>query len=438
MMVPHEFKNSKTTIQFYAGLKTIGGTIFEIKYKEERFIADFGVIFQNNLLKGVQLRPQHIISDLKKIGVLPSIPNLFKTDEIKGNTTIAISHLHLDHVGLLQHVHPDVPLIMSEGSKTLFEHLHTIGDEPYVDVAQQVKSVPFHQPLFVSEHIQVEFFPVNHDISGASAIRITTPDTTIVYTGDVRLHVTDVDTANLPNIAGSPDVLMIETTNVQADYLDSNPVIQSEADELLPALMKIGSPTVVFNIYHRNVKRLEILIAAAKQLGKIIVFEPETAYLVQAYKMEAPHVRYLLDDQNVSKVSNQIHAIHPITVKELKSKISQVWLQSSYHQIMVLLDLPLKGAAYVHSNGVPLGNFDPMYVGLLEWIDKLGMELVILGVSGHASASQIQWLTDAMQAKVTIPLHGFTPELLQGPNVTFLPETGIIYPISTLLEEENL
>ena len=50
-------------------------------------------------------------------------------------------------MGLLQYVHPDVPIIMSEGSKTLYEHLHTIGEEPYVDVEQQVKSVPFHQPF---------------------------------------------------------------------------------------------------------------------------------------------------------------------------------------------------------------------------------------------------------------------------------------------------
>ena len=119
------------------------------------------------------------------------------------------------------------------------------------------------------------------------------------------------------------------------------------------------------------------------------------------------------------------------------SEFSQVWLQSSYHHMMTLLDLPVKGATYVHSNGVPLGSFDPVYAGLLEWIDKLGMELVVLGVSGHASAAQIKWLADAMQAKVTIPLHGFTPELLQGPNQTFLPETGVIYPITTLLKEKK-
>ena len=160
---------------------------------------------------------------------------MLKTDEIDENATIAISHLHLDHIGLLQYVHPDVPIIMSEGSKTLYEHLHTIGEEPNVDVEQQVKSVPFHQPIAVSEHIQVEFFPVNHDAPGASAMRITTPDTTIVYTGDVRLHEDDVDTANLPKIAGSPDILIIETTNVQEEFLDVNPVIQSEADVLIPA-----------------------------------------------------------------------------------------------------------------------------------------------------------------------------------------------------------
>ena len=78
-----------------------------------------------------------------------------------------------------------------------------------------------------------------------------------------------------------------------------------------------------------------------------------------------------------------------------------------------------------------------MYTGLLEWIEKLGMELVVSGVSGHASAAQIKWLADAIQAKVTIPLHGFTPELLQGPKETFLPQIGVVYPITTLLNDKN-
>ncbi|MFF2754525.1 MBL fold metallo-hydrolase [Psychrobacillus sp. NPDC058041] len=428
-MTENTIENSGTTIQFYAGLKTIGGTIFEVKYKEERFIADFGMVFQNK--EGVQARPQAMISELQAIGVIPKISGVLKTDEVDKNATIAISHLHLDHIGLLQYVHPDISIIMSEDSKTLYEHLHTIGEEPNVDVERQVKSVPYYQPILVSENIQVEFFPVNHDAIGAAAMRITTPDTTIVYSGDVRLHETDLDTANLPNIAGSPDILIIETTNVQEEFLDSNPVIQSEADKLIPDLLEIESP-IVFNIYHRNVKRLEILIEAARQKKRMIVFEPDTAYIVQAFNLEAPHVRYLIDEQANSNISVQIQKIQSITIDEVRDNFSSVWFQSSYHHIRALLDLPVKGATYVHSNGVPLGSFDPTYAELLEWIDKLGMEFVVLGVSGHATATQIKWLADAMKAKVTIPLHGFTPELLKGPNQTFLPEKGVTYQLPTL------
>ena len=66
-----QFKNSDTTIQFYAGLKTIGGTIFEVKYKEERFIADFGMVFQNKV-RACNCALKHIISELQAIGVIPS------------------------------------------------------------------------------------------------------------------------------------------------------------------------------------------------------------------------------------------------------------------------------------------------------------------------------------------------------------------------------
>lgn len=430
-MIENPIKNSDTTIQFYAGLKTIGGTIFEVKYKEERFIADFGMIFQNK--EGVQLRPQHTISELQAIGVIPSISGVLKNDEVDRNTTIAISHLHLDHMGLLQYLHPDVPIIMSEESKALYEHLHTIEEEPHVNVARQVKSIPFNEPFLVSKHIQVELFPVNHDVLGASAMRIVTPDTTIVYSGDVRLHEADTDTANLPKVAASPDILIIETTNVQEEFLDINPVIASEKDVIIPTLWEIDTP-IIFNIYHRNVKRLEILIEAAKQKDKLIVFEPETAYLVQAFQMEAPHVRFLQAEQSNSQIGDLLHTIQPITLTELNRDFSQVWMQSTYHHIEMLQDLPVQGATYVHSNGVPLGDFDPVYKELLEWIEKLQMKLVVLGVSGHAAAPQIKWLADAMQAKVTIPLHGFTPELLQGPYKTFLPKMGIIYPVSAIID----
>ena len=66
-----QFKNGQTTIQFYAGLKTIGGTIFEIKYKEERFIADFGMVFQNNMRRAFNCALNMLFPIYKRLGVIP-------------------------------------------------------------------------------------------------------------------------------------------------------------------------------------------------------------------------------------------------------------------------------------------------------------------------------------------------------------------------------
>lgn len=407
-----------------------------MRYHEESFIADFGVVFQNQLLSGVHIRPNRAGTDLQKIGVLPPIPQLYEASHISEKTTVAISHLHLDHMGLLQYVHPHIPIFMSEKSVELYSHLHQIGEEPKMPHEAQLRGIPTGQPIRISEHLELELIPVNHDIPGAVAMHIRTPDATILYSGDVRLHEADQWTHQLLQRDIAPDILLIETTNVQAESIADNPYIKSEADELIPALLILHAP-VVFNVYHRNIDRLAILIEAARQRGQLIVFEPETAYLVEAYQLNAPHVRYIQGAYDTAMIE-QVQQIQPMTLEEIHSHFSSIWLQCSYHRMMTLLDLPVQGAVYVHSNGVPLGSYDPLYEGLLQWVDFLDMKLVQIGLSGHASAVQIQQIADAIDAKVTIPLHGLSPELLRGPNRTFLPTLGVSYPISQLLRETKV
>ena len=71
--------------------------------------------------------------------------------------------------------------------------------------------------------IKVKVMPVDHDAYGACGLFIETPDLTIAYTGDIRLHgYRKDDTLNFCKESESCDVLLIEGVSVSfQDFGDS-------------------------------------------------------------------------------------------------------------------------------------------------------------------------------------------------------------------------
>jgi len=104
----------------YRGAKEIGGTLIEIQSGNSRILLDAGYpLFLNGkpIDDNIAKLPHE---KLLEMGVLPSISGLYKWDtpSVDG---ILISHSHLDHYGLLKYVHPDIPVYLSSGAKTLIE-----------------------------------------------------------------------------------------------------------------------------------------------------------------------------------------------------------------------------------------------------------------------------------------------------------------------------
>jgi ribonuclease J len=64
--------------------------------------------------------------ELRALGVLPAINGLYSWDE-PGFDGIVISHAHPDHYGLLKYVHPEIPVHLSAGTKTLIELSQTFN-----------------------------------------------------------------------------------------------------------------------------------------------------------------------------------------------------------------------------------------------------------------------------------------------------------------------
>src|SRR5699024_1529984 len=146
--------------QFLSGLNTIGANIIDIQSSSGRIIFDYGEIFNSDL------------------GRLP------EWDHSIENTAIFISHLHIDHIGSLDKVPADVPIYMSADSYQLYHWLLEIGEEQAI----QATVYPLNDnEIKTVGDMQVAFKKSDHDIEGACAIFVQTPDVKLINSGDVRL-----------------------------------------------------------------------------------------------------------------------------------------------------------------------------------------------------------------------------------------------------------
>lgn len=436
-----------TAIQFYRGMTTIGGTVIEIKTEQASIIFDFGSVFSGDVpvLDGlIQVREGAYIRDLVNLQAIPALHGYYAKAEFKEPTplitaeedtrerAVFISHLHLDHMAYMGCIAPTIPVYMSTPSYKLYQALQQVGEG--VEPAREYFGVPFNDTIEVGD-ITVQFVEVDHDIPGAAALMISTPDGSIIYSGDLRYHGTHpekVDDFIEAAKALNPNILIMEGTMLSFDeeedeiipskLLTAETVTESALPDVIAAQLLQTEGLAIFNIYHRNIDRIIGCIKAAENAGRIAVLEPETAYLVQQFYPKQAFVTVRLPDSD--KLSLNEHTIF-VAQGDINANPKRYFLQNSYHHLLQLFDLNLESAVYIHSNGSPLGDYDPSYHNLLKFLRKIDVPMVLIGTGGHAHKEHLKYIVDEINPDVLIPLHSFKPwRLLPKDGVQILPEYG--------------
>ena len=159
------------------GLGEFGKNCMAIRWQDDIFVIDAGLMFPDEEMLGVDL-------------VIPDTTYLNdKLDRIRG---IFITHGHEDHIGALPYVLPrlNFPPVYSLqltlgliGVKLREHRLLDLATLTLVDPAASVKAGQF----------TVSFVRVNHSIPDAMAIVLRTPAGILVHTGDYKFDYTPVD-----------------------------------------------------------------------------------------------------------------------------------------------------------------------------------------------------------------------------------------------------
>ena len=261
------------------GLGEVGKNMYCFEHENEICIIDCGVLFPGDDLLGVDY-------------VIPDYHHLIRMN--KKRKFLVITHGHEDHIGgipfLLQQVKIDA-IYAPRFAKAL---IHKKLSE-YKGL-ENTKVIEIDENSSIkTKYFSLGFFNTIHSIPDSLGVLITTPNGSIVHTGDFKFDLTPVGTnADYQKMAYigaiNPDLLLSDSTNSAIeDFSISETKVANEINDIF----RKTKQRLIVATFASNVHRVaQIIEAAIKCKRKVIVFGRSMENIVDiGRKMGTIHIK---------------------------------------------------------------------------------------------------------------------------------------------------
>ena len=408
------------TAIIYRGTQEIGGTLIELRSRGSRLLLDAGYplfLDGNPIDESIAKLPP---DELLKLGILPSIKGLYKWDTPNFDGII-ISHAHLDHYGLLKYVHPEIPVYLSTGTKTLIEISQTFKIcDTYPINSRQFKMYD----TFVVGDFSVKPYLIDHSAFDAAAFEISGGGKTLIYSGDFRGHgrkAICLDTF-IKHVTKNADLLLTEGSMVSRS--DELTVTESELENAIVDGLKNQSGIALFQSSSQNIDRIVSFYRAALRLGKTFVVDVYTANILNELHALGNKIPYPSYDKLkvfypyriTQKIFNEIGAEYAkrfsafhIPKEQLDAKQNEIIMLVRPSMKKDLERCNLSSGTFIYS--MWQGYRDSTYQQSFEkWLNERKFRNIFLHTSGHAKISDIKRLIEGLQPKKIVPIHTMLPD----------------------------
>lgn len=404
---PYHTKNhvEKTDTLIYAlgGLGEVGKNMYCYEHENEICIVDCGVLFPGDELLGVDY-------------VIPDYHHLIRMN--KKRKFLVITHGHEDHIGgipfLLKQVQIDA-IYAPRFAKALIQK--KLSEHKGLE---NTKIIEINEDSRVStRYFTVGFFNTIHSIPDSLGVLITTPNGTIVHTGDFKFDLTPVGTnADYQKMAHigvlKPDLLMSDSTNSGVE--DFSISEKKVADEILEIMRKTKQCLIVAT-FASNVHRVsQIIEAAVKCKRKVIVFGRSMENVVDiGRKMGTIHIKnsdMLSPDELAHTPDDKICIICTGSQGEPLAALSRIANGTHRH-----IHLKPGDTIVFSSNPIP-GNTSSVNK-VVDNLFRAGATVLTKSVlnnlhtTGHASKEEQKLMLQLIRPRYFMPVHGEYKMLMQ-------------------------
>jgi len=453
--------DSLTKITFLGGIDEIGGNCFMVEDKDTRLLLDFGMRYslkQKYFEEYLKPRSASGIEDVLTLGLIPSRLEFYRADLLRmmGKKAppepyvdgLLLSHIHYDHSANISYLDERVPIYSSNitelyaktlietGTRNIETEVYNFKPRPLLNqgappVARTFKTFDPRAEFRVGS-ITVRSFPVDHSVAGATSYLLECSDSSLVYTGDLRLHgpFGSQTLQSLERMASQePDLFLCEGTRIDDNDRSSEADVKKRTLEVARKCKQL----IVADFAPRDVFRLSTFHQIAKELGRKLLITKQDAYLMRELR-KTPSLQGLLpsiDDDSIliyvdrKKSGTYRSGDYGTWEREFLTLSNSV--RSDYvhdHQgsiiacmgffdINELIDIkPKKGSIYIESISEPHNEEQEIDVDRLNnWLDFFRLRKFHFHSSGHAGANDLRSMAQTVKPKRLIPIHTEKPRL---------------------------
>jgi ribonuclease J len=433
-------------LRFYGGVKEIGGNKVLFEENETRIWLDFGQSFtmgNDYYINWLQPRKTNRLGDYFEFNLLPKIPGLYSEEmlfctdlryqEPRFNA-VFLSHAHFDHVNHIGFIHPDIPIFLGEGTKLFMEAMEQTSS--FADYGYHDYRTFRTGDIIKIDDIEVEPIHVDHSIPAAYGYILYSPEGSIVYTGDMRLHGPRADmTMEFLELAtnAEPMAMICEGTRMTRKDVRKN-LSESQVEQGVKKICEDADDQgkgILYTHPGRDMDRLRTFYNVAQDCGRIMVITPKTAHLlhrlIEDHRLDLPDP---LSDDNIMIYFKQKRSCtysekdyftwerhyldKIITCIELQKNSKDYMINLDFYSFTELISIkPSSGSHFIYSMSEPFTEEDLEDEVLHNWLEHFDLRYHQLHASGHLSRKEIGEVINQVKPKKLYPIHTEEPEVFK-------------------------
>jgi ribonuclease J len=372
---------------------------------------------------GYELNQEALLKPSIENGILPAVEGLY-IHQKPSVTAVILSHPHLDHYGLMNWVHKDIPVHVSRESKTLIE----IGNVFYTANQRQEKLLEHcktfeHWKPFSLGPFTITSYLIDHSAFGASSLLIEADGKRVFYTGDLRGHgrKRKLFESLISHPIANLDCLLMEGTTLGGEH-DIGYQSEADVEDAMCEVFSAQKDATFIMASGSNIDRTVSIYKAAKKCRKTLVLDLYQFYLLNQLKKYSPGLPPHPKDQ-IRVLYLNPHAA-PIREKLGESIFYQYaprkigWAVINAHRQDMILRIPLSAMSRAANNMMrekPLNEAKfiySMWPGYMlnnpsyqAFCDSHGIPLIEIHTSGHAYLQDLKRLVAKLKPKAILPIH---------------------------------
>jgi len=388
-------ETNETKLVVLGGLGEVGKNMYCIVHKDAIVIIDAGVSFPESELMGVDY-------------VLPDFTYLKENqDKIKA---LLITHGHEDHIGAIPF------LLQSVNIPAIYAPNHA---KELIAVKLQDKNIRYDNLFVYTEDtklkfkdIEIEFFRTTHSIPDSHGIAITTPDGTIVTTGDYKFDLTPIGPmADLYKMAcigeRGVDILLGDSTNALNEGFSNS---ESVVDETLAEMFdKCKTNRIIIATFASNIYRVKhIFETCYKHNRKICIFgrSMENNINISINGGYIDHKELLISPEEANTLKpGEVTILCTGSQGEPLAALSRI-SNGTHKQIKLRPDdVVIFSSSAIPGNALSISKtINKLYLkGVKVYTNNI---LADLHTSGHANEEEVKLMIRLIRPKYLMPFHG--------------------------------